>query len=46
MKLQALSEQVEVVKQQYNTVARFYGEDGDQEDFISILVTFCGILEV
>jgi hypothetical protein len=45
-KLQTLSEQVDALKHTYNRVAQFYGEDGDQEDFIATLVTFCQLLVV
>jgi len=44
-KLTALSTAVASTRQLFNTVSNFFGEDGEQEDFVTILAGFLKMLE-
>lgn len=44
--LKELTDKLEGLRSQFSDVASFLGEDGDQEDFVVTLTTFCAALEV
>jgi len=44
-KLQAAIQKLEEIKKKFVTLASYFGEDGEKEDFVMTLVTFCATLE-